>query len=194
MVIGQRIAMRQARVVKERLSAMYGDQVEINGHELRPFPRPQRLIELPAVQGLSDVKVQRLRDLGRAAMDGRLDTARLRSIPEAQALTGLQELPGVGPWTASGILLRGCGVADALPMGDDISRAAVQWAYGLEELPDDASWSQIAESWRPFRMWATVPLHRALAARSGDHPQLPTGRAPSRPSRPSRPRGPAQTA
>ena len=191
LVIGQRIAMRQARVVKERLSATYGDQVEINGHELRPFPRPQRLIELTALQGLSDVKAQRLRDLGRAAMDGRLDTARLRSIPEAQALTELQELPGVGPWTASGILLRGCGVADALPMGDDISRAAVQWAYGLEELPDDASWSQIAESWRPFRMWATVLLHMAWRR---DQATTPSYRQGGRPSRPSRPRGPAQSA
>ncbi len=39
-VIGQRIAMRQARVVKDRLAEAYGDPVEIGGQVVRPFPRP----------------------------------------------------------------------------------------------------------------------------------------------------------
>ena len=60
--------------------------------------------------GLSAVKVGRLHDLARAALDGRLDTERLRALPEADALSELMTLPGVGPWTAQAILTRGCGV------------------------------------------------------------------------------------
>ena len=85
-VIGQRISMRQARVVKDRLSAEHGDPIEIGGEVVRPFPRPQRLLELEAVQGISAVKVGRLRDLARAALDGALDTERLRALPEDEAL------------------------------------------------------------------------------------------------------------
>ena len=67
---------------------------------MRAFPRPERLLEATDVPGLSSVKVGRLHDLARAAIDGRLDTERLRALPEADALAELMTLPGVGPWTA----------------------------------------------------------------------------------------------
>lgn len=160
-VIGHRIAMRQAKMVKDRLAAGWGDQVEIGRVTVQPFLRPQRLLEVDAASGLSQAKVGRLHALARAAIDGSLDTERLRSLPEAEALDELRGLPGVGPWTAQAILLRGCGVADAVPLADDISRAAVAWHYGLPKPPDDATWERISESWRPYRMWATVLLHMA---------------------------------
>jgi DNA-3-methyladenine glycosylase II len=176
-VIGQRIAMRQARIVKERLAETHGDQIEIGGQLVRPFPRPQRLLEVSAVTGLSQVKVARLHDLARAALDGVLDTERLRALPEAEALTELQALPGVGPWTASAVLLRGCGIADALPLADDISRTAVASLYGLPEPPDDATWARISDAWRPYRMWATVLIHMAWRRQASTSPSYRQGAA-----------------
>jgi DNA-3-methyladenine glycosylase II len=174
-VIGQRIAMRQARAVKARLADEIGDRVRIGGRDLMAFPRPQRLLEVDEIKGLSGVKVTRLHALAQAALDGVLDTERLRSVPQAEALATLRTLPGVGEWTAEAVLLRGCGVADAVPTGDEISRRAVQWFYELTDVPDDATLERISDAWRPYRMWATVLLHMAWRRAQASAPSYRQG-------------------
>jgi len=134
------------------------------------------LVDHHEAQGISAVKVTRLRDLARAALDGVLDTERLRALPEDQALTELRALPGIGPWTAQAILMRGCGVADALPLEDEISRTAVASIYGLPEPPDDAAWTAMSDAWRPYRMWATVLLHMAWRREQASTPSYRQGR------------------
>jgi len=164
-VIGQRISMAQTRRIKERLAEQAGDavEVEVDGERrtIRAFPRPQQLLAMAEIPGVAAVKVERLHGLARAALDGRLATEQLRGLPEDEALAELRDLPGIGEWTARAVLTRGCGVADALPLGDRISREAVRHFRELPDLPDDEAWAAIAEPWRPYRMWATVLLHMA---------------------------------
>ena len=155
-LIGQRIARRQSARIKAWLSEQLGDRIELDGVTHAAFPQPQRLLELTDAPGLNAVKVERLHGLARAALDGRLDTERLRSLPVAEAMEELMQLNGVGGFTAEGTILRGCGVIDELPR-DPMNRDAIAELYGLATL-DDARWAQITERWRPYRMWATVLL------------------------------------
>ena len=178
-VMGQRISMAQTRRVKERLAELAGDEVavEVDGvaRTIRPFPRPQALLALPEIPGLAGVKVERLHGLARAALDGRLDTERLRALPETDALAELRTLPGIGEWTASGVLTRGCGIADTITLADGISREAVRHFYDLPEGPSDEEWLAIAEPWRPYRMWATVLLHMAWRREAPERPSYRQG-------------------
>lgn len=155
-VIGQRIARRQAARIKTWLGERLGDAIEIDGSLQHAFPRPQRLLELKDAPGLNAVKIGRLHGLAQAALDGQLETERLRSLPSDQAMDELMRFDGVGAFTAEGTILRGCGVADELPR-DPMNRAAVAEQYGLAEV-DDAAWTAITDRWRPYRMWATVLL------------------------------------
>ena len=155
-VIGQRIARAQAARVKARLSELAGDEVALDGVAFRAFPRPERLLEVASVDGLADEKVRRLHGLAEAAMDGRLDTNRLRSLPPAQALDELKALRGVGEFTAQGILLRGCGLVDELP--DDALSDDVLGAMYADDLARGLTRDTIVERWKPYRMWATVLL------------------------------------
>lgn len=156
-VIGQRISMRQSARIKERLREAAGDRPTVDGRPYASFPRPERLLGLREIPGVSAQKTSWLHGLARAALDGRLDTERLRAMPREAALEALRELPGIGPWTSEAIRLRGCGVADELPVNEEMSLSAAAALYGRERV-DRAELETLAEAWRPYRMWAVVLL------------------------------------
>lgn len=165
-VIGQRISMRQGARIKQRLGEQVGDRPTALGRAHVAFPRPERLLELDAIPGVSAQKVTRLHGLARAALDGRLDTERLRATPRDEAIAALRELPGVGPFTAEAVWLRGCGIVDELPSQDAVGPHAIGPLYGRAPLDRDA-YERLAEAWRPFRMW-TVVLLRFSANREAE--------------------------
>jgi DNA-3-methyladenine glycosylase II len=155
-VIGQRIARRQTARLKSLLAEELGDRPTVDGRPYPAFPRPERLLELRSLPGLSEQKVARLRGLAQAAIDGALNTEELRGLPRDEVIPRLEQLPGVGPWTAEGVWLRGCGVADELPTSERLSLEAASALYGREV--DQHAFEQLAEAWRPYRMWAVVLL------------------------------------
>ena len=157
-VIGQRIARRQGARIKAWLGEQAGDRIELDGRTFVAFPGLSVSSRSATYRGLPVEKIARLHGLAQAALDGRLDTERLRSLPTADALAELRELRGVGPFTAEGILLRGCGVADEVPGEDPLTRAAVTDLYELPKPLTDAGFHELTERWRPYRMWAIVLL------------------------------------
>lgn len=165
-VIGQRISRRQSAVIKRDLAERLGDRPTITGVEVPAFPRPSRLLELREARGLSDEKIRRLHGLAQAALEGRLDTEALRSMPEPEALAKLRELPGVGPFTADAVLYRGCGVVDGLPTSDELGGTVIRDLYELEATtPADVL--RITDTWRPYRMWAVVLLRMGWTRTQG---------------------------
>jgi DNA-3-methyladenine glycosylase II len=155
-VIGQRISMRMAARAKVALAERLGAEVEAGGQRMHAFPVPQRLVDLDEAPGLPTEKVLRLRGVAEAAIDGRLDVARLRAQPFDEALASLRTIRGIGEWSSQHVLLRGAGVADAVPLADPRTRVAIRAAYDLPAEPTDEELTGIADAWRPFRMWGFV--------------------------------------
>ena len=160
-IISQRIRKQQAASIKARLSETYGDLVSIHGQAMRAFPGPQVLVSLKEFGGLFGNKVANLRAIGNAALAGDLESAYLRSLPDAQALALLRALPGLGPFSSQLILLRGAGHPDFLTFEEPKFRRAVRRAYGLDHEASDADLQRISEAWRPYRTWTTFLLRQA---------------------------------
>jgi DNA-3-methyladenine glycosylase II len=161
-VIGQRIRIRQAAAIKARLASELGVTLDIDGRPATAFPAPAVLAELAGFPGLTEVKVSRLRGVASAALDGQLDAARLRALPRAQALAELQAIPGIGPFSAELILLRGAGDPDHTPAAEPRIGRAVALAYDLPEPPGPVELGLLSEAWRPYRTWVTLLLRIML--------------------------------
>jgi DNA-3-methyladenine glycosylase II len=165
-IISHRISMQQGRAIRQAMAQQVGEKLQVGETTLHAFPRPQALLELSAFKGVNPEKFPRLHAVAQAALDGWLDRTYLRSLPVEQALAQLRTLPGVGEFFAQGILLRGAGLVDAVS-DDDVTKEAVQLAYKLPQRPDHNTVLQIAEAWRPYRMWASVLLHVWLRREMG---------------------------
>jgi DNA-3-methyladenine glycosylase II len=181
-IIGHRISRRQAGALRRRMAAELGTTSTFppagteGTHEggprppggagtLSSFPTPERLAALGPTQGLTDLKVARLRALGQAASDGALDVPVLREMGREAGMAALQRLPGIGPFSAELVWIRGVGDPDAFPTVEPMLHRAMAEAYGLVD-PNLAELERVAEAWRPFRAWMSTLLRVSVAARS----------------------------
>jgi DNA-3-methyladenine glycosylase II len=161
-LIGHRIRMSQASTIKGRLTVELGPALRIDGHEHHAFPGPAVLSRLGPTAGLTDRKVANLRALGEAALHtDLLDGATIRRRGAAASIAALQELPGVGPFTAEGIVLRGAGEPDHLTLVEPRLAQAVQEAYDLDRRPTPDELVERSAAWRPYRTWVTFLLRVA---------------------------------
>lgn len=161
-VLGQQVSVAAARTVTARLARAWGDPLDTPWPGLdRVFPSPQTLarrsLDDIAGQGIVAQRARAVLALAQAVADGRISLAPSADI--AATLAALQDLPGIGPWTAQTIALQALGWPDAWPSGD---RVLLQALGGIDARQADAR----ADHWRPWRGYATLHLWRqALAAR-----------------------------
>jgi DNA-3-methyladenine glycosylase II len=100
------------------LSERFGVRTSDDTRVGPPEPRRVAKARLSTLQqaGLSARRAAQLRDLARLPLE-RFEHE-LAALPDAEARARLLELPGIGPWTADYVLLRGLGRLDVFPSGD----------------------------------------------------------------------------
>ena len=113
--------------------------------------------------GLSRGKCLALRDLAARAVAGELPTARiLRQMSDADIISALTVVRGIGPWTAQMLLIFYLGRPDVLPSGDLGVRRGYQHLRGFKTLPEPDKLERAGRRWRPYRTVATWYLWRSL--------------------------------
>ncbi len=176
-MIAARLHIRTAAKLKIAIARQYGDRVELQGRVHHVFPSPRAVAAIESIDGLPAEKLARLRGIALAALEGKLDADRLRSLGEVEALAELQRLRGVGPWTASHIFYRGAAPHDGLPLAEPRVLHGFADACGVGS-PTFEAFERAAEAWRPFRTWICVLFSRHLSRVGGwNAPGLVAARA-----------------
>ena len=132
-----------------RLCERFGPRTA-DGWRVGP-PDPERIAHAPVSilrqAGFSNRRATELRELARLPLD-RFE-AELTALSDDDARARLLELPGVGPWTADYVLLRGLGRLDVFPSGDVGAARTLGRILGRTIAPARAG--RIAARFSPFR-------------------------------------------
>ncbi len=121
-VVYQQVSLHAASAVVQRIVQEFGTPLRSEGAELYLFPSAERVLaasdDVLRGMGLSGNKLATLRRAAEAIDTGQLDAAAIEELPSSEAATLLRSIKGIGPWTATVILLRGFGRLDVFPMND----------------------------------------------------------------------------
>jgi AraC family transcriptional regulator of adaptative response / DNA-3-methyladenine glycosylase II len=162
-IVGQQVSVRAMTTLMGRFAAAFGSPLaEAPSGIGFAFPDATDVAgrseaEIAAI-GLPKARARSILALARAVDDG-LDLS--PAADPAQAIERLVALPGIGPWTAHYVALRGLGWPDAFPHAD----LGVKRALALERPADVLAY---AERWRPWRGYAVLHLWHGHANRKED--------------------------
>ncbi|OJZ69253.1 DNA-3-methyladenine glycosylase [Mycobacterium paraffinicum] len=158
-VLGQQVSTKAARTHAARLVAAYGQPIaDPDGGLTHTFPSVEQLAEIDPIHlAVPKARQRTVSALVAALADGRvvLDSGSDWEAARRQLL----DLPGVGPWTAEVIAMRGLGDPDAFPATDLGLRLAAD-QLGLPT--DERALVAHGARWRPWRSYATQYLWTTL--------------------------------
>ncbi len=165
-VLSARRPAKQMAQVRTHLAERHGRIFELAGQRLAALPTPEQLLAVTEFPGLTAEKIHRMHGIARKALTGTLDADRLRHIGPDACQEDMQRLKGIGPFYASLITIRAVGFTDVLPADEPLLLELVALHYGLGAPVTREQFTRIADSWRPYRTWASV-LVRAASRRVG---------------------------
>ncbi len=158
-VLGQQVSVKAARTHVGRLVKAYGQPVrDDTGGLTHAFPDIAGLAEIdPAHLAMPAARRRTVSALVHALTDGTLVLD--PGCDWTAAREQLLALPGIGPWSAEVIAMRGLGDPDAFPASDLGVRLAAE-QLGLPS--DHNALIRHSARWRPWRSYATQHLWTTL--------------------------------
>ncbi len=160
-IVGQQISVKAADAVWRRLLGACP--------ELTPSSIMRKRAATLRNCGLSERKVEYLRDLASHFAAGRVDPRQMQSMDDEQVIDALTDIRGIGRWTAEMFLIFNLLRPNVLPLDDLGLLRAVSLHY-LDEMPTEhllkregrARVEALAAPWAPWRSVATWYLWRSL--------------------------------
>ena len=170
-IVFQQISTKAASSILGRLSEVIGGEFTVERLQGADDASMRKA-------GLSSQKVSYVRNICEKFASGELSDDKLDVMSDADVLTALCSIKGMGEWSSHMFMMFKLGRHDVLPVGDLAVRQAFQKLYGLnphdsnsetqvQYLPSAKEMHEIAKCWRPFRtigtwyMWNVVETKEA---------------------------------
>jgi len=166
-ILGQQVTVAAATTIAGRFAKAFGEPIATpHAGVERLFPPASRIAAAAppdiAALGVISSRANAIVALARAVDSGslRLDPA----APVEETLAALEQIPGIGPWTAQYVAMRALAWPDAFPHPDVGILKAMRETNAKRALGR-------AESWRPWRAYAVLHLWKSLEKNSRKEPR-----------------------
>jgi DNA-3-methyladenine glycosylase II len=143
-IVGQQLSVASTRAIIGRIEALFGERMPAPGELLEADP------EALHRAGLSHRKVETMRLLARRFVDGEFSDDAFLASTDEEIEAKLTAIPGIGPWTVSGMLVLVLDRPDVFPAGDLALRRAIKRLYGLDQMPSEDEVRAMAARRRPY--------------------------------------------
>ncbi|MFJ4209044.1 DNA-3-methyladenine glycosylase family protein [Paenarthrobacter sp. NPDC089675] len=149
-ILAQRVPMALAKKMKASIVARFGNVVEVDGKTLVAFPSVEQLATLLEEEWMQLVGNARKATylFGSIQKFAKVPEVFLRKAPFDDVEKFLLSLPGIGPWSASFLMVRGLGRMDRMPADAEALRAASR-VYGRPV--DEAEFQRLADRYGEWR-------------------------------------------
>jgi DNA-3-methyladenine glycosylase II len=167
-IVEQQISLKIANKMEERLIKTFGGMLSLDKEVYYAFPTPQKLVSTSVHNlrdcGLSQRKAEYIRDISKMIIDGKLNLEELKDREDANdILTELDEIRGIGTWTAELTMIRGMQKLEAFPADDVGLRRVIAHYYSNDRQISSEEARRIAERWGRWKGLAGFYLIVAAA-------------------------------
>jgi DNA-3-methyladenine glycosylase II len=150
----QQLSLTLGMILLGRLSQQYGLAIGEANAVSHAFPRPEDLaaLEPRALRrlGFSYQKSRAIIDAARAVCEEQFDLESLAGMPDNEARDRLEQLHGVGRWTAEYVLLRGLGRWHVFPSDDVGARNSLARWLNLKTPLDHERAERLLARWKGY--------------------------------------------
>jgi DNA-3-methyladenine glycosylase II len=154
-IMSQQLSTKVAAVIHQRFLDLFGGI----------SPSPEQILAVPELTlrgiGLSNAKVQYVRNVARFAMEQGMTTKQLSRMSDEAIIEYLTQIKGVGKWTTEMLLMFALKREDIFPADDLGIQQAMIRLYALDPSDKKAlkqEMHRIAAKWSPYRTYASMHL------------------------------------
>jgi len=162
-IVEQQISLKVANNIENNVVKRFGDILDLKGEIYYAYPNPQRLASVSIEElrqcGLSFRKGEYIREAARRITEGKLNLENLKNYEQSeQIIKELDEIRGIGVWTAELTMLRGMQRLEALPADDSGLRRDISHYYCDGKMITGAEARRIAKGWGRWKGLAAYYL------------------------------------
>jgi DNA-3-methyladenine glycosylase II len=158
-------------ILEQQVSLESGAAVHRRLRELASPVTPDRIAEFDEGElraiGFTRQKAGYVIGLARALVGGDLDLDKLKAMDFAEASTMLQEIRGIGRWTAEAYLLSAERHPDVFPVTDRALQVGTGEVLAMKTVPTPDELEILARPWRPIRSVAARLIWHAYLSQRG---------------------------